>query len=190
MKKVPNDTTDFIEGIVKGDHRRIKKIYEQYHKAILQLVETNKGTAEDARDVFQEALMLIYQKAQKPDFQLTSSFFTYFYAICRNIWFNKRKKRSFGEVTLSDEMTSMIENESSDELEQNEQYVLYRKKFLLLGNDCQQVLRMYMEKISMQEIMKKMGYGSLSYTKKRKFKCKEQLIKMIEKDPAFKELKD
>ena len=190
MKNTPNDTTDYIGGIVTGDHKLLKRIYEQFHKAILQLVETNGGSSEDARDVFQEALLMIYQKAQKPDFKLTSSFFTFFYAVCRNIWFNKRKKRSFGEVTLSDEMTSMVGADSPVDLDQNEQYALYRKIFLRLGKDCQQVLLMFLGKVSMQEIMEKMGYGSLSYTKKRKFKCKEQLVKMIEADPVYEELKE
>jgi RNA polymerase sigma factor (sigma-70 family) len=138
------DAKDYLQGIIQGDNRVIRAIYEEHHRAIVQLVEKNSGTLDDAKDVFQEGLMLIYQKAKQPDFKLTSSFFTYFYAVCRNIWSNKRRKKPFGEVTLSNEMTSMIEDDSPEALERNEQYTLYRNKFLELGEDCQKLLSLFL----------------------------------------------
>lgn len=189
MTNTQTDQADYIAGILSGNPVLVKEIYEKYHKAIIQLVETNKGTAEDAKDVFQEGLMLVYQKAKKPDFQLTSSFFTYFYAVCRNIWSNKMKKKSFGEVTLSDEMKSIVRDDTPQQLEQNEQYTLYRQKFLELGKDCQQLMSLFLNKISMKEIVEKMGLSSISYAKKKKFKCKEQLVKRIQSDVRYLELR-
>ncbi len=179
---------NYIEGILNGDRQLIKAIYEKYNKAILHLVETENGNFEDARDVFQEALMLVYQKAQSADFQLSSSFFTYFYAICKNIWRNKKRKKSNSEITLTDEMASMVEDIQIPEIEANEQYMLYRKKFLLLGKDCQELIRLFLQKVKMEEIMRIMNYNSVNYVKQRKFKCKAKLIKLIEKDPAYIEL--
>ena len=183
-----SQTNNYIKGILNGDPQLINEIYENYHQAILKLVQNYNGTAEDARDVFQEGLMLIYRKAQQPDFQLSSSFFTYFYAICRNIWSNQTRKKSFGEVTLNDEMKSMVKDDSPIMLEQNEQYILYRKKFLELGEDCQQLLSLFLQKISLREIAKKMGLSSEGYAKKKKYKCKEKLITLIQNDPSYKEL--
>ena len=181
---------NYLQGIISGDARLIREVYEKYHKAILHLVETDRGTMEDARDVFQEGIMLVYQKGQEPEFQLSSSFFTYFYGVCRNIWWNKRKKKSRTEITLSDEMKSMVADTSVPEIEANEQYMLYQKKFLLLGKDCQQLLRLFLQKVKMEEIMKRMSYSSVNYVKQRKFKCKAQLILLIENDPAYQELKN
>ena len=181
---------NYIQGIIEGDARLLREIYEKYHKAIQHLVGTDQGTPDDARDVFQEGLMLIYQKAQHKDFKLSSSFFTYFYAVCRNIWRNKKKKKSNSEITLTEEMQSMVVDSSVPEIEANEQYLLYRKKFLLLGADCQKLLRLFLEKVKMSEIMIQMNYSSVNYVKQRKFKCKGQLIRLIEKDPAYQELRD
>ncbi len=181
---------NYIQGIVSGDRLLIKEVYEKYHKAILHLVETDRGNIEDARDVFQEALMLVYQKAQQKDFQLSSSFFTYFYAICRNIWKNKKRKKSNSEITLTEEMQSMVIDASLPEIEANEQFMLYRKKMLLLGKDCQELLRLFLRKIKMEEIMERMNYNSVNYVKQRKFKCKAKLIKLIQEDPAYQELKN
>ncbi len=188
MANTPIQEKDYIKGIISGDNQVIRAVYENFHKAILHLVETDKGNTEDARDVFQEALMLVFQKAQQQDFQLSSSFFTYFYAICRNIWKNKKRKKSFSEVTLTVEMQSMVVDSGIPTIEENEQFVLYRKKFLQLGKDCQELLQLFLQKVKMEEIRKKLNYSSTNYVKQRKFKCKAQLIKLIEKDPAYQEL--
>ncbi len=185
------DLTDqeYLRGLLHGDSTVIKEIYEQFHKAIAHLVETNHGTRDDARDVFQEGLMLVYQKAGEPDFQLSSSFFSYFYGVCRFIWKNKLKKKSNQSVTLNEEMTSMLEDLSAPDVEKQEQLFLYRQKFQLLGRDCQRLLTLFLDKISMAEIMETLGYASISYTKKRKFQCKNQLVRLIENDPKYQELK-
>jgi len=180
---------EYVEGIKNGNPQVIRGIYEKYHQAIVHLVETNNGTKDDAQDVFQEGLVLFYQKANQPDFQLTSTFLTYFYAICKYIWYNRLRKKSNHEVTLDDKMILMLKEENADLFEKSERYFLYRKMFLKLGADCQQVLDLFLQKISMEKIMKQMGYGSISYTKKRKFLCKEKLIKLIQNDSKYHELK-
>jgi len=179
----------YVDGIRQSKSSVIQQVYKDFHKAIVHLVETHNGTAEDAHDVFQEALVLVFQKVQQPDFQLTSSFLTYFYTICRNIWYNKLKKKSNSEVTLDDTMLLMLRDETTPVLEYDERYFLYRKMFLRLGKDCQKVLNLFLQKVSMEQIMQQMGYGSISYTKKRKFLCKEKLVELIRKDPSFQELK-
>lgn len=183
------ENQDYIQGILTNNHQVVRTIYEKYHKAIIQLVETNRGTKEDAKDVFQEALLLIYQKAKQPDFQLTSSFFTYFYAICRNIWSNKTRKKAFGEVTLSDEKASMLIEDDTEQYHKNEQYILYRRKFLELGESCQQVLTLFLKKVSLKEIAVQLGLSSEGYAKKKKYQCKKQLVKLIQMDTSYQELK-
>ncbi len=185
--KEPNQT--YIEGIKKGDSKVIRKIYTNYYQAISQLVETQKGTSEDAHDVFQEGLVLMFQKTQQEDFQLSSTFFTYFYAVCRNIWYNKLRKKKAPMVTLDDKMLLMIKESPEIVPEEQGRYFLYRKMFIKLGADCQKVLELFFQKVSMEEIGTQMGYGSVSYTKKRKFLCKQKLVQLIQSDPEFQELK-
>ena len=98
-------------------------------------------------------------------------------------------KKSFGEVTLSDETKSMLGETPVFDVEKNERHNLFRDKFLELGEDCQKVLSMFFNKIKMEVIMEKMGYASIGYTKKRKFQCKQKLVRLIEADPVYAELK-
>ena len=189
MSKTLSDEQLLLKGIAMGDEKVIRHIYTQYHKSIVHFVETHHGTLEDAKDIFQEGMVLLFQKSKDPNFELKSSFFTYFYAVCRNIWFNRMRKKSFGEVTLTEEMKLMYTNEEASAIEQNEQDRLYRKHFKRLGKDCQRLLSLFFDKISMVEIAKQMGFSSESYAKKRKFQCKQQLVAMIEEDPLYSELK-
>ncbi len=189
MHPTSADTSQLITGIRSSDPATIKHIYQQYYAAILHLVETNQGTKDDAQDVFQEGLMVLFQKTRNPEFSLSNSFLTYFYAVCRNIWSNKLRRNSRQEVTLVDTITPMEAIDDALPLVESEAYFLYRKMFLRLGADCQKVLRLFLRKVRMEKIMEMMGYGSVSYAKKRKFICKEKLVAMIKKDRSYQELR-
>jgi len=182
-------TDQLLEGIRKGDANTINTIYKDYHQAIVHLVETNYGTKEDAHDVFQEGLVVIFQKAQNPDFKIRNSFLTYFYTVCRNIWYSKLRKRPNAEVKLDETVQSKLFDDAEPILEYGEQYFLYRKMFLRLGQVCQKVLQLFLQKVSMENIMQQMGYSSISYTKKRKYNCKEKLVALIKNDRSYQELR-
>lgn len=179
-----------IEGVRQGNPEVIRYIYKQYHPAIVKLVETNSGSKEDAHDVFQEALVVFYQKTQTNDFSISCQFLTYFYAIARNLWSNRLRKKSGREASLEDTHLEHPAEAETPVLEESEEYYLYRKMFLRLGSDCQKVLRLFLRKVPMEKIMTQMGYGSIGYTKKRKFLCKEKLVAMIKADPGYDELTD
>ena len=83
---------------------------------------------------------------------------------------------------------SMYKETASLDIEQNEQDQLYRRQFQRLGADCQRILNLFFDKVSMSDIAQKMGFSSVSYAKKRKFQCKQKLVKLIKEDPLFQEL--
>jgi len=99
----------YIKGILYNDTKILEDIYIKYSKAIVKFVLKNNGTTEDAKDVIQESLIIIFKKARDKDFQLTSSFLTYFYAIARHVWWKMLKKKKFYEVTI-DEKLGLIDD--------------------------------------------------------------------------------
>ncbi|MFN0215946.1 MAG: RNA polymerase sigma factor, partial [Saprospiraceae bacterium] len=154
------------------------------------LIRDYGGTEADAKDLFQDAVLLVYQKARQPDFQLSSKFSTYFYGICRNLLLNRRTKKSAtAEVTLTED-TKYIADDSSLEADllQVEQGKLFWRAFRQLGEDCQKVLEMFFQKIPMESIATQMGFGSEGYAKRRKRQCKDRLTELAKNDPAYPEL--
>jgi RNA polymerase sigma factor (sigma-70 family) len=157
---------------------------------IRKLITLNGGSEADAQDIFQSAILTIYEKAQAKDFQLTSKFYTLLYGICRNLWGNRLQKKSFKEVTLLDDVKYSSEENIEVDIEKTEEQELFWDAFQHLGEDCQKLLRLFFDKEKMEKIAKMMGYGSVSYAKKRKFQCKEKLIEWIKKDDRFNELRN
>ncbi|MFC2096620.1 hypothetical protein ACFLQ3_02865, partial [Bacteroidota bacterium] len=76
---------------------------------------------------------------------------------------------------------------NTDEYEKNEQYKLYQKHFKRLEKDCQKLLQLFLKKVPLKEIADELGIESQQYIKRKKYKCKEQLVRYIKSDPNFKE---
>ena len=153
------------------------------------LITKNSGTKDEAQDIFQDALVVLFEKAQDPSFQLSSTVKTYIYAVCRNKWLMTLRSRKSRKTHLSDtEALDFVAEESVQaDIEQQERNDLMRKYFEKLGTDCQKVLNMFFKGTSMRNIAEAMGFTE-GYAKKRKFTCQKQLITMVTADNRYQEL--
>jgi RNA polymerase sigma factor (sigma-70 family) len=179
----------FIDGILTNDAKVLNEIYQKYSKPILNLVTSNNGTVEDAKDIFQEGLIVLFRKVHDPKFQLTSSFLTYFYSICKYIWSNKQKKKRFKFVQIEKVPEPVDVFSIEKDIIQKERCDFYSKKFNELSEGCQKVLTLFYEGKKMQQIADIMGFASASYAAKRKHNCKEKLIKIITEDKFYNEIR-
>ncbi len=175
-----------IEGIRNQDKTVLKSLYADYFPTIKRLVIDNNGTEQDAKDVFQEGIIIIYRKIKEGTFELTSSFKSYIYSVCRFIWIKQLSKNKENaeqqNVYLEYEGISDISN---DEYQKNEEYKLYQYHFKRLGKDCQKLLQLYLMKVPLKEIAEELGIDSMQYIKRKKYKCKEQLVRYIKSDPNY-----
>jgi len=177
-----------IDGLKKRDSLIIRYVYKEYYPTIKFLITTNSGTETDAEDVFQDALVLLYRKIAKENLVLTSSFKTFLYSICRNLWLQRLDRRVFSNEFLDMEDLSELQELTSSEQadEEHEKYRLFQQHFFRLSDDCQKILKLFMNKISLREIAEIMGFKTEKYAKTRKFMCKEKLKNSIINDPKFK----
>jgi len=181
-----------LEGIRLHDSDTLEYIYKKFFPSVKAFVNNNSGNDDDARDVFQEAIVAIYRKVNDESFAITCSFKTYVYAIVKNLWLKELEKRKTSGVKLNAEGEFEIAEEPVDGSffdPKSERFKLYQKHFLTLSEDCQKVLRLFFAKQSLQEISQTMGFGSEKYAKKRKFQCKEILVKRIKNDPEFNKIR-
>ena len=180
---------DYLAAIKGGDVRGLNEIYRQFLPRINKLITSKGGTSDDAKDVFQDAIIVIYEKSKDKNFKLTSGFYTLLHGICRNIWGNRLQKKSRTEVTIPDDNKYTVSTDIEKTIQQEEENKVFWQAFRKLGKDCQKLMQLFFEKQKMQEIMKIMGYGSVSYAKKRKFQCKERLVDLVKSDRRYGELR-
>ena len=178
----------YFDASLKGDKQGIKEIYRVFLPKITQFVKKNNGTEEDAKDIFQEAIIVLFKKIREGNFQLTSAFYTYLYGICRNLWLQKLQKNYKKTVTFSNDREFKDETDFELIMQSEERYQLFRSKFRELSDNCSKILQLFFQRVPMKEIVSRMGFSSLSYAKKRKFECKEKLVALIQNDPKFKTL--
>lgn len=178
----------YLEAIARGDENTLQEIYRLYFPRIDRFIQSKGGSADDAKDVFQDAILVIYEKAKRGNLQLTSQFYTLLNGVCRNIWGNHLQKKARSGVIKTDLSKYKDEFDVQQLIEQEEENKVFWDSFKKLGADCQKLLQLFFAKKKMVEIQKQMGFGSLSYTKKRKFYCKEKLIEWVKTDIRYTEL--
>ncbi len=178
------------KGILRHDNSVLTYLYKHYYFKVNAFVKNNNGTEEDAGDVFQEAIVVIYRKLKENDLLFENrSFEVYLFSVCRFLWLKnlegKRKEKEkireslpFQDEIYDEDLTALVEK--------NERYLLYQKHFRNISTDCQKILQLFFEKVPVKQIAQMMGFKSEKYVKTRKYKCKELLIERIKQDIHYK----
>ena len=149
-----------------------------------KLVITNSGTEDEARDVYQDALVVFWQKARSGKLVLTSKISTYVYSICQNLWRKEleRKKR------LSHESRDASVTIDMDSPERNK---IMARCLNQLGETCRKVLMYYyFDEMSMQEIADRLGFANTDTAKTKKYKCKQKLDELVRSQYSEKDFLD
>ncbi len=190
MIKIPTEET-LINGIRNHNSTILEHVYHTYFPMIEGYILHNQGDREQAKDVFQEAMIIVYNKIKSSDLKLSCKFGTYLYAICKNIWMQEKKKYQLHAEKLRQQ--PLVVNDpgpADDPLLQNHLNELFNKHFNELSEDCQMILTMYFNNFTIEDIRVSMEYKDLHHAADRKYRCKKSLIKRFVNDPLFKRLKN
>lgn len=147
--------------------KAFRKLYKLYPK-IEALVLSKGGQKRDARDVFQEALIILNRNLERSDFKLTSSFYTYLYSVSRFVWKDMQKQFSKQELnTLKNDEVDFFHN-----VLEEKKYQFAERAFHDIGERCKQLLQLFYQKAkSFKEIAKMMQFKSEKIAKNQKYKC-------------------
>jgi len=162
-----------FERICNGDEKELEKLYKKYYRMMTKLVITNSGSEQEAKDIYQEALIVFWQKAVSGNLVLTSKISTYLYSICLNLWRKELDRKS----RLSHEQKDSPEYQNEDKKERTR---IIRECLDQLDDTCKRVLTYYYyERMSMSEIAKNLGFANTNTAKTKKYKCKKKLDELI-----------
>nr|WP_228733110.1 sigma-70 family RNA polymerase sigma factor [Hydrotalea lipotrueae] len=167
--------------MASNDTRAIETIYKKNFNMVQSFILNNNGTYDDARDIFQEAMIALYEKAKSESFVLTSKINTYVYSICRRLWLKRLQQMGrFVQQIDGFEETVQVEDDLEIHEKRNAEFAIMERALNSLGEPCKSLLEgYYLKKLDMQELAKSFGYTNADNAKNQKYKCLTRLKKLF-----------
>ena len=179
--KIDQNEQVLLEGLAKNERQAIETLYRQHYKMVQSLIINNQGTIDDARDVFQEAMIVLYEKAKSGSFELHCQIKTYVYSACRRLWLKRlQQMQKFVPNVNGLDQVVPVEEEVEVAEKRNADYHLMEKAMMNLGEPCKSLLEaFYVQKKNMTEIAGNFGYTNADNAKNQKYKCLMRLKKIF-----------
>jgi RNA polymerase sigma factor (sigma-70 family) len=169
----PSATTGQLERIRNGDSKVFRELYIAHFGMVRHLIVNNSGTEPEAKDIFQEAMVLLYEKVSNELFQPASSLKTWIYAVCRNKWLKQLEKKKKNYRFTDFERFDAVEEAEEENTAVHE---TLRASMSRLGVGCRKILLLfYYFKKSMEEIAAELNYTNADNAKSQKYKCIQKL---------------
>ncbi len=182
----------YIDALLHHDDRLLDEIYKKYSGGIKRMVLHNNGNESDAADIFQEALIGLYQKARTGNFVLTCPLEAYLYLVCKNRWINELNKKGTSKVTFMDTEGYDWGEDAFKTAEavilQSNRRKLLDNKLAELGEGCRELLRLSWSGKAMDEVAVILN-NSYGYVRKKKSECLAKLAALVKSSPEFADLK-
>jgi len=171
-----------LDLIRRGDEEGLVVLYRSNRKPITAFVTRNNGTADDAEDMLQEALVILWERVRSGRFEYAARLNTFIFATVKNMWLRRleRKRREVPKGPDSDGPHS--EDASPFELlVEQERTTAVQRALEALGEPCRKLLLLfYWEELSMEEISRQMGFANAETVKSKKYQCKKALQKLLQ----------
>jgi RNA polymerase sigma factor (sigma-70 family) len=163
--------------IAEGKMGGLIRLFQRNRKPIMAFILRNSGGTDDAEDMLQEALIVLWERVRTGKYRQDSGLDTFVYATVRNLWLRQlsRKRREPVNPLIANEpedaspstLDILIESESSRSVTE----ALDR-----LPEPCRSILiAFYWEELSMEEIAARFGFVNAQTAKAKKYQCKQAL---------------
>ena len=180
MKATSNEQA-LLKGLASNDSAVIEQLYKENFSTIQAFILANNGSYDDARDVFQEAMIVLFEKAKDGQLELNCQIKTYVYSVCRRLWLKRLQQlQRFGAPVESLEDVVPVEEELEEHDRKNEAFGVMEKAMTHLGEPCKSLLEAYyIQKKQMLDIAAEFGYTNADNAKNQKYKCLMRLKKLF-----------
>ena len=179
MKEEINEK-DLLQGLARNDRKSVETIYNDNYTTIQSLIINNNGSADDARDIFQEAMIVLFEKVKSGNFELNCQIKTYVYSVCRRLWLKRLQQMGRYSTETGNIATVPVEEEIENHEQKNAEFEMMDLAISKLGEPCKSLIEaFYLQKKNMQEIAADFGYTNADNAKNQKYKCLMRLKKIF-----------
>lgn len=171
-----------FNAIKANDEGALKSLYQDNYLKIELYVINNNGSIDDAKDVYQEAFIVVWRNIQLEKFypENENALAAYLCRIAKNKWLDHLRSAHYKKVSrINDEVDQFAEDLLPEE---DVKCILeVKNKLKYLGENCREILkRFYYEKESMREIAAHFKWTEAT-AKNNKYRCLQRLRELLKK---------
>ncbi len=167
---------ELLHALCKGDSEALSFIYKKYEPEVRQWVCRNSGTVQDAADVFQEALLTIFDSYCERQKDM-HSFGGLLFNICRNKWLTQLRRKKRAEIVRTEGL-ERYQDEGDDPLaraiaaeEDHLRQEALDSAFQRLSELCRNLLQLVAQGRKPDEIVSLLGMTNANAVYQRKKAC-------------------
>ncbi|WMJ72002.1 sigma-70 family RNA polymerase sigma factor [Cytophagaceae bacterium ABcell3] len=183
------DGKEIIDAIKSGNNQFVlARLYKTVLPNVLNYIIKNSGDEEEAKDIFQDAVLVFYNQVKMGKFNEKYEIGGFIFTVAKNLWINRAKRKSRMSRMLAD--TDVFDdNNVLKDLITKEKSSAISEMLGKIDKDCRKLLRYSTyEKLSMKEICAKMGFSSENVAKTYNYRCKQKLVKLVKNNQSVMEL--
>jgi RNA polymerase sigma factor (sigma-70 family) len=133
--------------------------------------------------------MIMLEKIDNNEFALICKFKTFLYCVCENLWKSVIVKRKAAVNYLARRVEPEDEKDFTEVMDNNLCREIFVSVFETLDPVSKNILKLYWEEISPQEIADRLGY-SYGYVRKKKCEAQAELTEKVKRHPDYKRIVD
>lgn len=171
---------EIINAIRTGNNSFVlNHLYKVALPKIIRLVIQNNGDEEEAKDVFQDAVIALFNTVKLNKYDESKEIDAFLYFVARNLWINRVKKKNKQHDILELEAKEATDSPLASIITEEKQSAI-NDLMNKIGAQCKELLRYTMhEGLSMKEIAEKMGFSGETVAKTTHYRCKQKLASLI-----------
>jgi RNA polymerase sigma factor (sigma-70 family) len=178
---------EIIECLRNRQSYVVRYLWERYIPMVRLMVSRTGGTFEDAKDVFQDSLIIMLEKIDSREFALTCRFKTYLFSVCENLWKTVLQKRHAASNYINRRIIDENETDISEAMENRLYEEIFTEVFETLDTSSKNILRLFWQDVTLQEIADKLGY-QYGYVKKKKSEAQAEITRKVKSHPDYRRI--
>lgn len=148
-------------------------LYQSVFPGVASFIRKRGGNLDEAKDIFQDALLIYYEKTQEGEFNPESGENAYLAGICKHLWYRKHRDQNV-ELPPDEKMSFLAEQEP----EVSKRLLRFVE---LSGKKCLELLKaFYYDKLNMKELSERFGFSGERSATVQKYKCLEKVRNEIQ----------
>lgn len=170
-----------IQSIESGDNdKALKHLYKDPLRKIRKYILQNSGSIEDADDVFQDALVVLFHYVKTGKYKKEYDLDGFLYRVAKNSWVDlmRKKQRMVKNGLIGYDIGDEVDH--LDDLIKEEKLSTFRMLFNKLEENCRTILTyVIFDKKSMKEIAVLLSLKDDNVAKNQHYRCKKYFSKIL-----------